>query len=236
MNDWVIILQARMGSSRLPGKVLKPILNAPMLEYLLRRLNQLPLKTIVATTSEPQDDPIARLSDRLKVEKFRGSHHNVLERYSLAFSLTSAKNVVRLTADNPLVDGFRIIKTIQAIESSWTSRSYLRSHSVVGLGFEMFSGTLLLESQRSIADNDCLEHVTPQLRDGRMGNVLIHDDPFPTIKTNNDLSLTVDTPEDFEFMSFLIERYELHKCSEERILGIIKNSQQILSEYERWSL
>lgn len=100
-----VIIQARMGSSRLPGKVLKDLCGVPMLEYQLNRVfraNSIN-KVVVATTTLQQDDPIQKLCDRLGVSCFRGSEDDVLSRYFFAAKRYKFSTIVRLTADCPLV-------------------------------------------------------------------------------------------------------------------------------------
>ncbi|ADK84392.1 acylneuraminate cytidylyltransferase [Desulfarculus baarsii DSM 2075] len=100
------ILQARMGSSRLPGKVLMPILGRPMLELELERLGRARCldKIIVATSDHPADEPIAALADRLGLECFRGSQDDVLDRYYQAARRWRPRYVARITGDCPLID------------------------------------------------------------------------------------------------------------------------------------
>ncbi|MGH6933711.1 MAG: cytidylyltransferase domain-containing protein [Dongiaceae bacterium] len=100
------ILQARMTSSRLPGKVMKPILGRPMLARQIERLSRSRRidELLVATSEEPSDDPIAELCQALGIAVFRGSLSDVLDRYYRAASTRGPSHVVRLTGDCPLTD------------------------------------------------------------------------------------------------------------------------------------
>ena len=102
----VIIVQARVHSSRLPGKVLLDLAGRPMLERQLERLKQCRAADdmIVATTRHGDDRPIVSLAGRMGVRWFRGSADDVLRRYVDAASQTQAEVVVRITADCPLID------------------------------------------------------------------------------------------------------------------------------------
>src|SRR5437016_4690285 len=101
-----IIVQARMTSSRLPGKVLMPVAGRPMLEQQLRRLRRCRRahEIVIATTINSADDPIAEVAWRQGVCLFRGSEYDVLGRYVKAARKACADVVVRVTADCPLID------------------------------------------------------------------------------------------------------------------------------------
>jgi len=102
----VAIIQARVGSSRFPGKVLKKIGNKTLLEILVNRIKKVKNldDIIIATSTNPKDKKIEELAEKLSVKCYRGSEENVLERYVEASKLISADIIVRVTADNPLTD------------------------------------------------------------------------------------------------------------------------------------
>ncbi|MGZ4714899.1 MAG: GNAT family N-acetyltransferase [Acidimicrobiia bacterium] len=100
----VIALQARMGSTRLPGKVLRPLLGRPMLQYQLERLRVRPEPIVVATSDLERDDPVADLAATLGVDCVRGSEADVLARFGAVLDRTGATTVVRLTGDCPFTD------------------------------------------------------------------------------------------------------------------------------------
>ena len=102
----VCVIQARMGSSRLPGKVLKTICGQPMLGWVVRRASRSRLisSMIVATTIDPRDDLIETFCKSEGIPCFRGSEFDVLDRYYQAAKAQHADIVVRLTADCPLID------------------------------------------------------------------------------------------------------------------------------------
>src|SRR5262245_6880497 len=108
------ILQARTASSRLPGKVLKPILGRPLLALQLERVARAERigKFVVATTLDPSDDPLQALCDVLRVPCFRGDLDDVLSRFYHAAHAYLADHIVRLTGDCPLADPFLIDRVI----------------------------------------------------------------------------------------------------------------------------
>src|SRR5882724_7865649 len=110
------ILQARMTSSRLPGKVMAPVLGEPMIGRQVERLRRATRidKLVVATSIDPSDDPLAAYCESLELTVFRGPLNDVLERYRGALARhTQARAVVRLTADCPLTDPSLIDQVIQ---------------------------------------------------------------------------------------------------------------------------
>jgi spore coat polysaccharide biosynthesis protein SpsF len=106
MSKVVAIVQARMGSTRFPGKVMKKLSNRTVLGHvILRLLDCLRLdKLVIATTTNSSDDIIAQEANKYGVSCFRGSEENVLERYYLAAQEADADIIVRVTSDDPLVD------------------------------------------------------------------------------------------------------------------------------------
>lgn len=113
----VAIIQARMSSTRLPGKVLKIASGRTMLERMLERVRQSRTvnQVIVATTTDPSDDPIVRACRRYGAEVFRGSLPDVLDRYYHAAKLYQAEIIVRLTGDCPLIDPILIDEVVLAL-------------------------------------------------------------------------------------------------------------------------
>ena len=103
-NNVGIILQARMGSSRLPGKVLKPFFHTTLLGWILERLANLPCPVVTATSTDGRDDPIEQFCLDRGILCFRGDEVDVLDRYYRCAKAHEFAHVVRLTADNPFPD------------------------------------------------------------------------------------------------------------------------------------
>ena len=204
----VIIVQARMGSSRLPGKILKEVLGKPLLEYLLERLKRVKKanEICVATTTKPQEQPILDLCARLDVATFRGSEDDVLERYYLAAKKCKAGAVVRVTSDCPLIDPVEIDKLVHFYLDNLGQYDYV-AHSLTrtyprGMDAEIFSFDALEKAYNNGKSAPEREHVTPHLYWNphlfRLGNVAYKED-------HKDHRWTVDTPEDFELIQKIIE-------------------------------
>lgn len=106
----IAFVQARMSSRRLPGKVLRPLLGKPIIEYLLESLThcETRVRTVVLTSTDPSDDPIASFCQSESVECFRGSLEDVAARFLAAANAFNAESFVRISGDSPLLD-FRIV-------------------------------------------------------------------------------------------------------------------------------
>ena len=204
----VIIVQARMTSTRLPGKVLKGVLGKPLLEYQIERLQRVKLadEIVIATTTNQTDNTIVGLCNRLSVSYFRGSEVDVLERYYQAATAHQASVVVRVTSDCPLIDSQvidRVIEYYLQNESTYDyvsnciKRSYPR-----GMDTEVFSFSVLEQAFLEATAQPDREHVTPfiyrQPQRYRLGHVIYAEDC-------SHHRWTVDTPEDFDLIKKIIE-------------------------------
>lgn len=201
------IVQARMGSTRLPGKVLKPIGGRPMLSYQIERLAAAKLvdRIVVATTTEPADDSIVALCASEAVECTRGSEHDVLSRYAEAAAAVEARTVVRVTADCPLIDADLIDHVIREFDTVPGRFDYvsnmLEPSWPLGMAVEVFTRAALVDADREALQPAEREHVTPFIywRPQRYH--------LRSLVRTPDLShhrWTVDTPEDFELVSRIV--------------------------------
>ena len=111
----VLIIQARMGSKRLPGKSLKKYENTTPLEVLINRIKNIRniKNIIIATTKLKKDNIFSKYSKKLKVKLFRGNNNNVLDRYYSAAKFYKSKRIIRLTSDCPFIDVSTIIKMMK---------------------------------------------------------------------------------------------------------------------------
>lgn len=196
------VLQARMGSSRLPGKVMRPILGRPMIARQIERLARCRSidRLVVATSAETSDDPLAQFLSSEGVGVFRGSLTDVLDRYyGAAEAFGPAEVILRLTADCPLTDPAvidacveRLAETGADYVSNDLERTYPR-----GLDAEVMTAATLNTAWREAATAHEREHVTPFIYNnpGRFRLAAIRQD-----RDDSGLRWTVDTPDDFAFV------------------------------------
>ena len=153
----IAIIQARMGSSRLPGKVLLDIAGKPMLRRVVERtmLAKTVDQVVVATTTEPSDDPVIEMCDALGYPCYRGSLYDVLDRYYQAARQYQARNIVRITADCPLIDPEVIDRTVNAFFGQVTAHDVILSDT---------KSTSITQNQKSKIENPkCFDFVANRL-------------------------------------------------------------------------
>jgi len=193
------IIQARFSSARLPGKVLKPVLDMPLLALQIERLRRAETlsKLIIATSDGAEDDPIEALCNDLGIDCFRGSLDDVLDRFYQCARTYKPDHIVRLTGDCPLADPDIIDRVVRLhLEGGFDYTSNILPPTWPdGMDVEVFRYSCLGEAHAEAELPSEREHVTPFIRNRperyRLGN----------LRNDRDLSehrLTVDEPEDFE--------------------------------------
>lgn len=194
----VAIVQARMGSTRLPNKVMKPIGGMPMIELLLARLACATEvdEIVVATSEDVRNQPLADHVEAKGYRCFRGSENDVLDRYLQAAKAASADIVVRITGDCPLIDPILVDEVIRRFKAGGVDyNSNISPPSYPdGLDTEVFTFAALERAAREANEAFHREHVTPYLREAGQ---------FRQAQMQNDEDLsalrwTVDEPADFE--------------------------------------
>jgi len=204
----VAIIQARMGSTRLPGKVLKDIGGETMLGRVVRRTQRATLLNdlVVATTVEPVDAAIVSECLRLGVPSFRGDENDVLDRYYQAAESYEANAVVRITSDCPLIDPEEIDSVVRVFLNEgpdYASNTLVRRYPC-GLDTEVMTMESLSRTWREATEPHERAHVTPYIYQNP------HLFRLVSIAADVDYSShrwTVDTPEDLEFVRAVYARF-----------------------------
>jgi spore coat polysaccharide biosynthesis protein SpsF len=227
----VAIIQARMTSSRLPGKVLMDLAGEPMLARVFERTRRARTvdDVIVATSNLVSDDGIVQLCAERDWPCFRGSQKDVLGRYSLAARAFDAEAVVRVTSDCPLIDPRLIDEHVERLCSRWTEVDFVtnmvRQSFPLGLAVEAMPFDVLARMERMSQTDYLREHVTtlayerPELF--QIDHVL-----YP-----NDLSAlrwTVDTAADLNFVRLIFKHFGRDSFLWEDVLPVLK-------EHPDWS-
>lgn len=204
------VIQARMGSSRLPGKVLMPIGNATMLQRVIERVAQVSqiARYTVATSRQSNDDILAVRCAIWRVQCYRGSHLDVLDRYYRAAALMGLSAVVRITADCPLLDPAvvsEVIRTFIVTGADYASNVHPASFPD-GLDCEVIRMTALEQAWDEAREQFDREHVTPYIwrQPERFRIVNVSREP-----NLSHLRWTVDTNEDLMRVRELYSRYPL---------------------------
>lgn len=208
-----IIVQARMTSTRLPGKVLMDVAGHPLLSQQIRRLKSIKLaeEIVIATTVNGDDDPIVRLADAEGVRWYRGSEQDVLSRYLGAARESNCAVVVRVTSDCPLIDPEETEKVIAELIAHPSTCDYaanvLERTLPRGLDSEAMYIDTLERIGRLATSPSAREHVTYYLHRERPDLFVTRSVTHPV--DNSDLRWTVDEWADLELIRRLYERLGL---------------------------
>ncbi len=207
------IIQARMTSTRFPGKVLAELDGQPMLSYMLKRVlrSKSLAQVVVATTTNDTDAPIIDLCDNLGVRTYRGDEFDVLGRYAAASEMVDADILVRLTADCPLMDPLLIdhaVNLFQASEYDYLSNAIELTYPD-GLDIEVFAKSALVKAHREATLPFHREHVTPYMRSGVYTDIPTGEFRTGTFSAQADFShlrWTVDTSDDLRRIRALVRQ------------------------------
>ena len=222
----VAIIQARMGSSRLPGKVMMDLAGAPMLARVTARVQRASTlnDVAIATTTAPQDDVIERWAKRHGWPLFRGSEEDVLDRYYQAAKAFNAEIIVRVTADCPLIDPVVIDAVVQELlerqpEIEYASNVFPRRTYPRGLDVEAFRFDTLERIWREDLNPAWREHVTPYIhRNSKIFRT--YNLCYP--KDLSHFRWTVDTMEDYILAYFIYDTLQHDEFSWQEVLELLK--------------
>lgn len=207
----VVVVQSRMGSTRLPGKIMKEICGKPMLLLMLERLSHAKLidEIVVATTTNPNDDVISELAKKNKYSVFRGSEFDCLDRHYRVAIEHNAAYVAKITPDCPLIDPQIIDKVLGYFLENVDNYDYVsNAHPPSwpdGLDFEVFHISTLEKAHSEATESNHREHTTTYIWSNpqkfRIGNVIMPDGRNLFMSHR----WTVDFAEDFEFVKKIYE-------------------------------
>ena len=237
----LVIIQARLGSTRLPGKVLKQINNKTLLELLVQRISKSKLldEIIIATTIEKIDDPLVEFCNKLKLKYFRGSENDVLDRFYQTINSTfhiphSTFHIIRVTADCPLHHGEVIDFAITEFEkrkADYFSNSNQPPVLEDGCDTEIFSFNALETAWREAKKNSEREHVTPFIKNSGKFKC-----EFQKFNSEYNFKLSVDNENDFKTVSEIFNYFRPDEFfTINQIVELLKKKPELL-EYNKNSV
>jgi len=221
----VAIIQARMGSSRLPGKVMLDLAGEPMLRRDVNRVRRARMldETLIATTTELPDDAIAEYCRANGIAVFRGSENDVLDRYCRAAREHRADAVVRITSDCPLIDPQLIDEVIdcfvRAGDLDYASNVFPHRRYPRGLDTEIVRFDVLERLRRRTSDRISREHVTAYIQ-RNPGQFRLACTPCP--QDYSHMRWTVDTQEDYDLVRRVYEHFGHDEFSWTDVLGLLE--------------
>lgn len=220
-----IVSQARMGSTRLPGKVMMVAKGKTMLAHHLTRLRYATMPVFVATTTNDSDDQIVDEAARVADGVFRGPERDVLGRYVEAARAFDLDVIVRVTSDCPLIDAQLVRAGVEeylrlnddnVYVSNVVTRTYPR-----GFDFEVFSRSALEDAHENARDEFDREHVTPYLNRNVSGRMRLRD-----VIRSSDASryrLTLDTRDDLLLLRRIVEHHDAALMNAEELIGLLES-------------
>lgn len=201
------IVQARLGSTRLPNKMLLSLHGSPLIEWVVRRVGKAELldDLVVAVPDTRKDDVLAAYLEEIRVKVFRGPENDVLKRFYLAAQLTGADHIVRVCADNPLISGAEIDNLIRFYTDNPCDYAYNHiprgNRYPDGLGAEIFPFQLLEKLDKEAVLPAHREHCVTFIHDNpELFSIKTFDPPDERIACP-ELKLDVDTFEDFSLLA-----------------------------------
>ena len=226
-----IISQARVGSTRLPGKVLKTLGTRSVLEHHLAGLSRAGLPVVVATTHEPDAERIHAICAAAGVQSFAGESEDVLSRYYHCAKEHGFQVVVRVTSDCPLIDGQLIRRGLEEYLARDDPELYL-SNSLKrsfprGFDFEIFSFELLERAFRLATDPAEREHVTPYLYCGKDPGIRL-----ANVGRGVDASryrVTLDTQDDLRLLERMVSTHGAHQMDAEGIITLLDTHPELVA-------
>ena len=225
------IIQARMGSTRFPGKSVRLLNGRSILEHIIIRLQQVPEidQIQLATTEAEIEAPLIEIAKKNKVAVFQGSEEDVLKRFIQAGETIEAQHIVRICGDNPLTDIPLLRSLITAHLESHADYTVSSDPIPLGTGCEVVCLETLKKIEDQARELKYREHVTTWFHD--------HNDKFtitrigaPSYLRNRNFRLTVDTPQDFSLMEKIFSELNPHPTIDlEDVLTFLETHPEVVS-------
>lgn len=224
----ITIIQARMGSTRLPGKVLKPLGDTDVLSYVVARCRKIEGvdEVIVATSSLPQDDAIAKWCEEHFVVYYRGSEHDVLDRYVQCAKFYNPDYVMRVTSDCPFVDYEMAREMVALAKGTRVEIIDIEKELPRGLAVEIISYDALCSIHNISTELRHREHVTHyayEFKDEFKREIY---EP-PTDRQYPQLRITLDTDEDYTLCMELANHFNDKFISSAAIVAFLNNTPEV---------
>ena len=224
-----VIIQARLGSTRLPNKVMLPLpigSERTIISEIIERVKDISeiSNVIVATSTSKVNDDLESYIDSFKVECYRGSENDVLSRFYEIVIKYNFEYVIRLTADNPIVDNILLKEFITNFISNDLDYSY-SNNLPLGCNFEMMNASEIIKAYKNTEDLFDREHVTPYIK--RFAKKT-EDFLFNNIGVINNLRLTIDYASDYAFINLIYVMLENKAKSVKNIIKLIEDNLWLL--------
>lgn len=230
----VAIIQARMASSRLPGKVLLDLGGQPNLQWMINRVRRAKLvdEVVLATTVDPSDDPVAAFCEAQGVPYYRGDMHDVLDRYYQAAQIHKADIIVRLTGDCPLIDPTLLDSNLQAFLDAqppldFAANRFPGDRTVpIGLDTEICTMAGLIRTWNEADQKYQREHVMPYFYDEPDRFNIQH----LTYEIDyGDYRWTLDTPEDLILLREIVKHFKDDTFSWLDVIRLVQDKPEIMN-------
>ena len=210
------IVQARMGSVRFPGKMLAPLGNHSLLEWVLQRVMQARMLdgVVLATSTLERDQALADIAASLNIPVYRGDETDVLGRFWRASSKVGAGTIVRVCADNPFIDPTEIDRLVaffrdNSCDYACNHQDRLNSRYADGFGAEILSAALFDQLNDIVKDPLLREHVTLYLWE-HFSNYSLLAVPAPAALAHPNFKFDIDTQEDYQSLAHLVDQHGIN--------------------------
>jgi spore coat polysaccharide biosynthesis protein SpsF len=240
-NSFIVTIEARLGSTRLPNKVLLPFGKVSAIELLIERIKKSKYikKIVVSTTTNKRDDKLVNILEKKKIRYFRGSELNVLFRLVSLLKKNNEGSVIHLTADNPLIDHRVIDYVIDFYLSNLPMYDFVTTGNIykkkknffpLGMGVSVFKRKKIEEVFRMAVNYEQLEH--PMITFYREGKNIFKSYSIPPIKKWKKKflpRLTMDTVEDYTFLKTIYKNLNFNKfISLSEILDYLEKNKSLM--------